>query len=73
MPHKKQSRKKKQHHHPVIGPAPFLQKKHITLTDLVTVAGGSTAGEVLTLLNGNGYSDNSTLVTNRVPQETLWA
>jgi hypothetical protein len=44
----------------VIGPAPFLAKKHITLTDVFSVVGDSTNGKSLLSLNGNGFSDSTT-------------
>jgi hypothetical protein len=60
MPKHKNKNSQKRKQHPVIGPAPFLFKKHITFSDLVAVAGGSSGGENVTLLNGNGYSDSGT-------------
>ena len=56
----------------VIKPAPFLAKKAITLTDVFTVVGDTTNGKSLLMLNGNGFGDSTTSITNRFPQEGIW-
>jgi predicted amidophosphoribosyltransferase len=53
---KKQGKGPQQHHHAVIGPAPFLVKKHISLTDIIAEGGSTSAGIQQSLLNGNGYT-----------------
>jgi hypothetical protein len=42
------------------------------LTDVFTVVGDTVNGKSLLMLNGNGFSDSTTQVTSRIPQEGIW-
>jgi hypothetical protein len=49
-------RMRKEKHHPIVQPAPFLYKERVVLEDIVTVTGDANSGSIGQIVNANGYS-----------------
>jgi len=51
-----------------MGAAPFLHRKSVTYSDVVTVQGGDNGGALFALVNGNGLTTNGLSVNTILPQ-----